>query len=203
MAAPGHSSTTFVSSIIHRRGRTVFRCADPGSAGTGSPWESPARRNLVCAPPGPPCRAVLHRGAGRANTMLHPFCCVMTITVTCIGTDAALPCLEPLFEKPPWMKISSRTSQAVHNGCWPTGYGNDTQDAARHWQATPARPTHHLPRPGRPSASPSCRRIRHRRSDAQRVRANDSPRFFRRPTAPHAIRGKTPLRRCLVTTGNG
>jgi hypothetical protein len=158
---------------------------------------------LVCAPPGPPCRAVLHRSAALALTMLHPFCCVMVITVTCVGTDAALPCLEPLFEKPPWMKISNRTSQAVHNGCWPTDCGNDTQDAARHWQATPARPTRHLPRPGHPSTSSSCRRIRHPRSDARRVRANDSPHFFRRPTAPRAIRGTTPLRRCLVATCNG
>lgn len=44
LGAPGHSSTTFVSSIIRRRGRMVFRCADPGRACTGSPRENrPAR----------------------------------------------------------------------------------------------------------------------------------------------------------------
>jgi len=155
LAVLGHSPTTFVWSIIHRRGRTVFHHADPGSACTGSPRENPGRRHPVYAPPSPPCRADLHRGAARAATMLHPSCCVTAITVTCIGTDAALFCLEPLFEKPPWMKIPSRTLQAVRSGCWPTGCGSDTQDAARRWQATSAKPARHLPRPRRLSASPS------------------------------------------------
>jgi hypothetical protein len=51
----------------------------------------------LCAPPDPPFRAVLHRGAAHISTMFHPFRCVMAITITGIGTDAALPCIEPLW----------------------------------------------------------------------------------------------------------
>ncbi len=107
------------------------------------------------------------------------------------------------FEKPPWMKISSRTLPAVHSGCWPTGCGSDTQAAARHWQSAPVRPVRSLSQQGRPYTSPSCRTTWYPLSDARRFRVNASSRFFRRPTAPHAIRGTMSLRRCLVATGNG
>jgi len=184
-------------------GRTASRRAEPGRACTGSPRKNPTCRNwsarLQARRAAPFCTEVRHSPA----TMPHPFRCVMIITITCIGTDAALPCPEPLFEKPPWMKISSRTLRAVRSGCWPTGCGSDTQAAARRWQATSAKPTRHLQRPGRLSASPSCRRIRHCRSDPRPVRVNDSPRFFRKPTAPRATRGAPPPRRCLTPTGNG
>lgn len=136
-------------------GRTAPRRAEPSRACTGSPRKNPTRRNwsarLQARHAAPFCTEVRRSPA----TMPHPFHCVTTITITCIGTDAALPCPELLFEKPPWMKIASRASQAVRSICWPNGCGSDTQAAARHWQATPARPKRRLPRRGHLATSSS------------------------------------------------
>jgi len=69
LAALGHSPTTFVWSIIPRRGTDGVppRRARPCLHRLAT--EKSDLPELVCAPPGPPCRAVLHRGA--ALTRYH------------------------------------------------------------------------------------------------------------------------------------
>jgi len=81
----GRSSIGGADGVPSRRSRPHLHRLITGKS--GSPEPGPCT-------PDPPCRAVLHRDAARVAITPHPSCCVMVITVTCIGTDAASPCLE-------------------------------------------------------------------------------------------------------------